>query len=211
MLSSRIISAVSRGSWIRSSSLRGSGSFSTNANNNKDTESAEVKDNESSPETKLQEDVQKLNTTIEELTSKYKLSLAENENVRKRLRKEIADAKLYGIQSFCKDLLDVADVLQMAIKSIPKDKAEAEADKLWKGFFQGVCLTDKELHTVFERHGLVILNPEKGEKFDPYDHEALFETPIEGIEPGSIAHIQRVGYKLKGRTIRPAQVGVTPK
>ena len=142
---------------------------------------------------------------------KYQRSLAENENVRSRLRKEIADTKLYGIQGFCKDLLDVADVMQMAIKSIPEEKLAQETDKTWKSFFEGVRLTDKELHSVFERHGLVVLNPSKGDKFDPYDHEALFETPSNELPPGTIAYIQRVGYKLQGRTIRPAQVGVTPK
>ena len=137
--------------------------------------------------------------------------MAETENVRMRLRKEISDAKIFGIQSFCKDLLTVADVMQMAISSIPADKLETETDKVWTSFYKGVSMTEQELHNVFERHGLVVVKPEKGDKFDPNEHEALFESPVEGMDPGMIAHVQRTGYKLKGRTIRPAQVGVSGK
>ena len=36
------------------------------------------------------------------------------------------DAKVFGIQSFCKDLLDVADVLQTAIAAVP----EVESDQI---------------------------------------------------------------------------------
>ena len=131
--------------------------------------------------------------------------------MRMRLRQEISDAKIYGIQSFCKDLLTVADVIQMAIQSIPPEDLNKETNKTWTSFYEGVCLTDKELHKVFERHGLVVLKPEKGDKFDPNEHEALFEAPVEGLDPGTIAHIQRLGYKLKERTLRPVQVGVSSK
>ena len=42
------------------------------------------------------------------LQDKYKRSLADRENVRTRLEKQVKDGKLFGIQSFCKDLLDVS-------------------------------------------------------------------------------------------------------
>lgn len=35
-------------------------------------------------------------------------ALAENENIRKRLLKQVEEAKLFGIQGFCKDLLEVS-------------------------------------------------------------------------------------------------------
>ena len=142
---------------------------------------------------------------------KYKRALADTENVRMRLRKEIADAKVFGIQAFCKDLLTVADVMRMATSSIPPEKVKSEKDKTWIDFYEGVCLTDKELHKVFERHGLILVNPNKGDKFNPNDHEALFECPVDGMEHGLVAHVERIGYKLKDRTLRPAQVGVSGK
>ena len=42
------------------------------------------------------------------------------ENVRQRMFKQIEEARIFGIQSFSKDLLEVADVLKMAVDSAPK-------------------------------------------------------------------------------------------
>ncbi|XP_076814521.1 grpE protein homolog 1, mitochondrial-like isoform X2 [Clavelina lepadiformis] len=194
--------------WLLSSHLRGR-KFSSEANTQKLAEGSDDKKEEvSTPDA----EIKKLNESIVDLTEKYKRALAETENVRMRLRKEIADAKHFGIQTFCKDLLTVADVLHMAIKSIPDEHVNKDStEEPWKSFYKGVCLTDKELHNVFERHGLMVMEPNKGDKFDPNDHEAMFESPIEGMEPGLVSFIQRTGYKLRGRTLRAAQVGVSGK
>uniref|UniRef100_H2YTE7 GrpE protein homolog n=1 Tax=Ciona savignyi TaxID=51511 RepID=H2YTE7_CIOSA len=186
--------------------------FSTETNS-KTKNGNEKVENEESQEipSAAEQEITKLNETIADITDKYKRSLAETENVRSRLRKEIEDSKMYGIQSFCKDLITVADVMKMAVTSIPKDELSNKTGQVWKSFYEGVCLTDKELHKVFDQHGLKVLEPEYGEKFNPYDHEALFEVPIDTLEPGVIAHVERIGYKLKGRTLRPAQVSVSRK
>lgn len=57
-----------------------------------------------------------------ELLDKYKRALADSENMRTRLNKQINDAKIFGIQSFCKDLLEVADTLGHATQAVPKEK-----------------------------------------------------------------------------------------
>lgn len=53
---------------------------------------------------------------------KYKRALAESENIRRRLTKQIEDAKQFGIQGFCKDLLEVADILGHATEAVPKEE-----------------------------------------------------------------------------------------
>jgi len=68
-----------------------------------------------------------------ELLDKYKRSLADSENMRNRLNKQISDAKIFGIQSFCKDLLEVADTLGHATQAVPKDKVQFV--HLW-GYFR---------------------------------------------------------------------------
>ena len=50
------------------------------------------------------------------------------------------------------------------------------------------------------------MTPSKGDDFDPNLHEALFQVP--GGDSGKVAQISQIGYKLHGRTIRPAKVGV---
>ena len=123
------------------------------------------------------------------------------------MQKQIDDVKLFGIQGFCKDLLDVADILNKANESVPKDEVTNSNPHL-KSLFEGLTMTETQLHKVFTRNGLEMINPPEGEKFDPNFHEALFEQPVPGKEPGTIAIVTKVGYKLHSRTLRPALVGV---
>ncbi|XP_038648033.1 grpE protein homolog 1, mitochondrial [Scyliorhinus canicula] len=160
----------------------------------------------SSTEKVLVEEKTKLEEQLKDLADKYKRALADTENLRQRSQKLVEEAKLYGIQSFCKDLLDVADVLEKATESVPKEEITGQNPHL-KSLYEGLIMTEGQLQKVFSKHGLVKLNP-IGAKFDPYEHEALFHTPVEGKEPGSVALVTKIGYKLHGRTLRPALVGV---
>ncbi|XP_062986231.1 grpE protein homolog 1, mitochondrial [Elgaria multicarinata webbii] len=148
----------------------------------------------------------KLEEQLQEITDKYKRALADVENLRQRTQKLVEEAKLYGIQNFCKDLLEVADVLEKATESVPKEELKDENPHL-KNLYEGLAMTEVQIQKVFKKHGLMKLNP-LGAKFDPYEHEALFHVPMEGKEPGIVALVSKVGYKLHGRTLRPALVGV---
>uniref|UniRef100_A0A8C4QCC8 GrpE protein homolog n=1 Tax=Eptatretus burgeri TaxID=7764 RepID=A0A8C4QCC8_EPTBU len=154
----------------------------------------------------LLEEKVKLEEQLKEMTDRYKRSLADMENMRMRAQKMVDEAKLYGIQSFCKDLLEVADILQAATTSVPSEALDSGNAHL-KGLHEGLCLTESQLQKVFTKHGLVTLNP-LGARFDPYEHEALFHAPAEGRESGTVAVVTKIGYKLHGRTLRPAVVGV---
>ncbi|EZA54163.1 GrpE protein-like protein 1, mitochondrial [Ooceraea biroi] len=154
----------------------------------------------------INKEITELKETKESLEDKYKRALAEGENIRVRLTKQINDAKLFGIQGFCKDLLDVADVLGKATESVPKDEITEKNPHL-KSLYEGLMMTEAQLHKVFNKHGLVSLNP-INEKFDPNEHEALFQQEVEGKEPGTIVVVSKVGYKLHERIVRPALVGV---
>ncbi|XP_005997113.1 grpE protein homolog 1, mitochondrial [Latimeria chalumnae] len=159
-----------------------------------------------SAEKTLAEEKAKLEEELKQLTDKYKRALADTENLRQRSQKLVEEAKLYGIQSFCKDLLEVADILEKATESVPKEVITPQNPHL-KNLYEGLIMTEVQVQKVFSKHGLIKLNP-IGAKFDPYEHEALFHSPFEGKEPGTVALVTKVGYKLHGRTLRPALVGV---
>ncbi|CAH0559406.1 unnamed protein product [Brassicogethes aeneus] len=137
---------------------------------------------------------------------KYKRALADGENLRNRLTKQISEAKIYGIQSFCKDLLDVADVLNKATETVPKEEISDNNPHL-KGLYEGLVMTEAQLKSVFKRHGLEPVNP-MNEKFNPNFHEALFQQDVEGKETGTVVIVSKIGYKLHERVVRPALVGV---
>ncbi|XP_033010035.1 grpE protein homolog 1, mitochondrial [Lacerta agilis] len=166
----------------------------------------EQKTDTGSAEKMLIEEKAKLEEQFKEITDKYKRALADAENLRQRTQKLVEEAKLYGIQSFCKDLLEVADVLEKATESVPREELKDENPHL-KNLYEGLVMTEVQIQKVFTKHGLMKLNP-LGAKFDPYEHEALFHVPMEGKEPGTVALVSKVGYKLHGRTLRPALVGV---
>ncbi|XP_023975285.1 grpE protein homolog 1, mitochondrial isoform X2 [Physeter macrocephalus] len=159
-----------------------------------------------SAEKTLMEEKVKLEEQLKETMEKYKRALADTENLRQRSQKLVEEAKLYGIQGFCKDLLEVADILEKATQCVPKEEIGDDNPHL-KHLYEGLVMTEAQIQKVFRKHGLLRLNP-AGAKFDPYEHEALFHTPVAGKEPGTVVLVNQVGYKLHGRTLRPALVGV---
>ena len=86
-------------------------------------------------------EVAELKTKSEDLLDKYRRSIAENDNMRKRLTKQIEDAKVFGIQGFCKDLLDVADVLSKAVEAGEASQAGNDV----KDMVEGLRLTQTQL------------------------------------------------------------------
>jgi molecular chaperone GrpE len=53
------------------------------------------------------------------------------------------------------------------------------------------------------------ITPEVGDRFDPQEHEAMFEAPVPGTKAGDIIQVSAEGFKLHDRLLRPAQVGVS--
>lgn len=122
--------------------------------------------------------------------------------------KQIEEARIFGIQSFSKDLLEVADVLKMAVDSAPKasEVNDIDVSKVLSNLTEGLQLTEAQLMGVFKRHGLEQVSPMVGEEFNPNIHEALFQ--VAGGKAGQVAELSQTGYTLNGRTIRAAKVGV---
>lgn len=112
-----------------------------------------------------------------------------------------------GIQSFCRDLVEVADILEKTAESAAEEAEPSNPNTTLKKIYEGLSLIEAKLQSVFAKHGLQKMNPVGG-KYDPYDHEIVCHVPAEGMQPGTIALVTQDGYKLHGRTIRHALVGV---
>jgi molecular chaperone GrpE len=132
---------------------------------------------------------------------------AEAENTRRRAEREANDARAYAIQKFARDLLGVADNLARATAHAPADAA----DPVVKNFVLGVEMTEKELLSAFERNGLKRIDPKKGDKFDPHQHQAMSEQPGGDVPAGGVIQVLQPGYELLGRLVRPAMVIVAAK
>ena len=144
-----------------------------------------------------------LQDEIAELKDALLRQKAETENVRRRGEKDKADASAYAVTRFARDILTVADNLKRALDSLPEtlgDDVQAFAD--------GVSMTERELQNTLSGHGIVLVEPEIGEKFDPNAHQAMFEVPSNDHPTGTIVQVVAAGYRIKDRLLRPAMVGV---
>jgi len=161
----------------------------------------------------LEEKLNKCQTEMADFKDRYLRAMAETENVRVRMLKQVEDAKSFGIQRFCKDLLEVADVLNMAINNTDPSKLNDEdlvknPKEHLNSMYKGLVMTESSLLKIFEKNGLVRIKPNEGEKFDPNQHEAIFRVPLPDKESGTINVVTKIGFKLNERVIRAAQVGV---
>ncbi|KAF9158955.1 Mitochondrial matrix cochaperone [Actinomortierella ambigua] len=145
---------------------------------------------------------------IADMKDRLLRTLADMENLRARTTKEVNNTKDYAIQKFAKDLLDTADILALALKNVPAEEiAESSTNTHLKNLHTGLSMTRDELLKTFKRYGVEPYDP-INEKFDPNLHQANFQVPIPGKEAGTVFDVQKIGYMIKGRVLRPAQVGV---
>jgi molecular chaperone GrpE len=129
---------------------------------------------------------------------------AETQNVRRRLEKELSDARAYAATSFAREILSVADNVERAIGSIP---AELRGDDKFKGLVVGLDATAKDMESVLRKNGIERF-VSLGEALDPNKHQAMIEMPHAEATPGTIVQELQAGYMIKDRLLRPALVGV---
>ncbi len=146
-----------------------------------------------------------LEAEVASLKDQLLRALAETENLRRRSQRERQDAVKYAAGPVIRDLVGVVDNLRRAMDSVTPEALEN--DPHLKTLMAGLELTETELATVFERHHIVKIEP-LGERFDPHNHEAMFEIPDPEAVSGTVLQVLQVGYRLHDRLLRPAQVGV---
>jgi molecular chaperone GrpE len=120
---------------------------------------------------------------------------ADFENYRKRMARENAAAQDRGVAKVAKELLPALDHLEHALRAV-----EGHEDVL-KGF----ALVRDEIVNALGKVGIQPFSPQ-GEAFDPVEHEAMAQHPVEGAAPGTVVEVYQQGYRLDGAVLRPARV-----
>jgi molecular chaperone GrpE len=151
--------------------------------------------------------VEALAKEVAESRDKMLRTLADMENLRKRTAREVADARIYGITGFARDVLDIADNLQRALDAVPAE-AKASADPGLKALMEGVELTERSLLNTLEKNGVKKFDP-AGEKFDPNFQQAMYEVPDTSVPAGTVVQVVQAGYMIGERVLRPALVAVS--
>ncbi len=128
---------------------------------------------------------------------------ADLENVRKRTRKEVKDARLDERAKVLRDMLPVIDNLERA--SVHAKETESEATK---SILEGVGLVIRQFEQALERHKVTRLDS-VGKAFDPAVHEAVSQAPSADHDPGTVITALQTGYMMEERLLRPALVVVS--
>lgn len=151
-----------------------------------------------------EDEIAVLRSERDRLQDKFMRALADAENARKRSDKDRREAENYGGSKLARDMLPVYDSLKRALETITDDQRANSA-----ALVEGLELTLRELRNVFQKHGITVIDPQVGERFDPQQHEAMFEAPLPGTKAGEIIQVSTQGFMLHDRILRPAQVGVS--
>lgn len=155
----------------------------------------------------LDEALGRLKDDLEAAKQEVLYAKAETQNVRRRMEKDVADARAYAATGFARDILSVADNLTRAIEAIP---AELREEERLKGLVSGIEATQREVEKVFAQHGISRI-ASKGLPLDPNQHQAMMEIPTDDAEPGTVVQEMQSGWMIRDRLLRPAMVGVAKK
>ena len=149
----------------------------------------------------------RLETEKEEMRGQLLRTLAELDNVRKRAQKEASDARVYAIEKFAAELLNVSDNLARALAALSEEDRTALSEP-GKNLLGGIEMTEKELHTVLARNGVTAIAAIPGDPFDPNLHQAVSQVPSPQA-PGTIHDVFQTGWKIGDRVLRAAMVAVS--
>ncbi len=149
-------------------------------------------------------EIDQLRAERDEFKDRFMRALADAENARKRSDRDRREAENYGGSKLSRDMLPVYDNMKRALETVTEEQKEANA-----ALIEGIELTMRELLSVFKKHGIEIIAPEVGDRFDPQQHQAMFEAPVPGTKAGDIIQVAAEGFMLHDRLLRPAQVGVS--
>lgn len=162
---------------------------------------------ESESQTGVEDALASLRADLESAKQEALYAKAETQNVRRRMEKDVADARNYAATGFARDVLSISDNLTRAMQAVPDELRE---DEKLKALLAGIEATQRELEKIFTQHGITRI-ASVGLPLDPNQHQAMMEVPSDAHEHGTIVHEMQSGYMIKDRLLRPAMVGVAKK
>jgi molecular chaperone GrpE len=130
----------------------------------------------------------------------YTRAVAELDNYRKRMEREIDQARKFAVERFAQQLLTVADALEAGIRAGTENPGPA--------LLEGAQATLRELNKAFDKASVKVIDP-SGQPFDPNWHEAMVAQESRDVPPNTVLSVVQKGYALNGRLLRPARVIVS--
>ena len=145
--------------------------------------------------------VQKLQQELTEAQNKLLYLQADYQNYRRRMIKELADARQIGVIGTLDPFLRVADFLSMA------DTAAKQSDNI-DAIRQGLAMILNEFTKAFDDLGVKKLDS-IGKPFDPDKQEAVMQEASDTVPEGVVIKEWCPAYMMSDRCIRAAKVVVS--
>ncbi|HWF35089.1 MAG TPA: nucleotide exchange factor GrpE [Solirubrobacteraceae bacterium] len=138
-----------------------------------------------------------LSAELARIEDRYKRALADLDNYRKRSAREVDRRVSEAVESTLRDWLQALDSVELALAM--------DRDGPCRDGMQAVL---DQMNAILERRGVERVG-RSGEPFDPERHEAIGVEVTDQAPSRTISSVERSGFALGDRVIRPAQVVVT--
>ena len=167
-------------------------------------EAPEEKPAENQASEKLDNEIQTLAGQLDEMKDKYLRSLAEMENMKKRLQRDRENILKYGNEGLLRDMLRVYDSINKSVQ-VAKELHPDDTN-----FIDGLEMVEKLFIETLKRHHVEPIDSKKGTSFNPNYHEAMLQRVDDDInEPDIVVDEFEKGFMLYDRVLRPAKVSVS--
>ncbi|RRN57168.1 nucleotide exchange factor GrpE [Pseudoxanthomonas sp. SGNA-20] len=163
-----------------------------------DIQSPQPQEAEASIEAQLREEIEALRGEIEQLRMDSLRERADLENQRKRVARDIEQARRFANEKLLGELLPVLDSLDAGLAAAGEQESPLR---------EGLELTKRQLLKVAADNGLVVVDP-AGQPFNPEHHQAISQADPGDAAPGTVLQVLQKGYLLNERLLRPALVVV---
>jgi molecular chaperone GrpE len=177
---------------------------------------AEAAGTESDPVAELRRERDATRRERDELHDRWLRTVAELDNLRRRSRREVEDARRFAVAELLRRFLDVQDNFERAMASMTdgegSDGVAGEAaapDRQLADLRTGVELIFQSFQGILTENGVQRIEA-RGEPFDPAFHEAVGHREVDGAESGTVVEVLQEGYVLGDLVLRPSRVIVAP-
>ena len=149
----------------------------------------------------LEAEIEKLKEENSTLKDQYLRKHADFENFRRRMNKEKQDSIKYGNQGLLKDLIEVIDNFERAIKTSSENQD-------MESFREGIAMIEQQFTNMLKTNWGLEKIEAVGQEFDANVHEALMMEDSEEVDVNTVLEDFQTGYKLRDRVLRPSKVKV---
>ncbi|NLI14643.1 nucleotide exchange factor GrpE [Pelotomaculum propionicicum] len=146
-----------------------------------------------------QDEILSLRKELQEEKNRHLRTLADFDNYRKRVERDIEANSTRGKKELIKELIAVLDNFERAFAQIEDEQVK-----------QGLQMVYQQLFSLLQRHGLEVIES-LGKPFDPCEHEGIGYLENLNILPGHVAGELSRGYRFGGSLLRPARVMVAKR